>query len=115
MGMGALRAIENQGYKGKIAVANAADGFRVALDLVKSGDMLVTGLCSGSHTGEGVMQLIHQIFDQGFDAGNLPLGSYYPSQIVTGQNADEFIDPDTANPFFRYSVPAFKSIPDLRG
>ncbi|WP_112308646.1 sugar ABC transporter substrate-binding protein [Pseudogemmobacter bohemicus] len=115
MGMGALRAIENQGYKDRITVANAADGFRVALDLVKSGDMLVTGLGSGSHTGEGVVQLIYQIFDQGFDANNLPLGSYYPSQIVTKDNADEFIDPDTSNLFFRYTVPAFRTIPELRG
>ncbi len=115
MGMGALRALENQGLKGKIAVANAADGFRTALDLVKSGDMLVTGLCSGSHTGEGVMTLINQIFDKGFDANNLPLGSYYPSQIVTQKNADEFIDPDTANPFFRYAVPPFKTIGELKG
>lgn len=115
MGMGALRALENQGLKGKIAVANAADGFRTALDLVKSGDMLVTGLCSGSHTGEGVVTLINQIFDKGFDANNLPLGSYYPSQIVTQKNADEFIDPDTANPFFRYTVPPFKTISELKG
>ncbi|MBD9625024.1 sugar ABC transporter substrate-binding protein [Ensifer sp. ENS06] len=115
MGMGALRAIDNQGLKGKIAVASAADGFRTALELVKSGDMLVTGLCSGSHTGEGVMTLIHQIFDKGFDASNLPLGSYYPSQIVTKKNVDEFIDPDTSNPFFRYTVPQFKSIDDLNG
>lgn len=115
MGMGALRAIDNQGLKGKIAVASAADGFRTALELVKSGDMLVTGLCSGSHTGEGVMTLINQIFDKGFDARNLPLGSYYPSQIVTKENADEFIDPDTSNPFFRYTVPQFKSIDDLNG
>lgn len=115
MGMGALRAIDNQGLKGKIAVASAADGFRTALELVKSGDILVTGLCSGSHTGEGVMTLIHQIFDKGFDASNLPLGSYYPSQIVTEKNVDEFIDPDTSNPFFRYTVPQFKSIDDLNG
>lgn len=77
--------------------------------------MLVTGLCSGSHTGEGVLALINQIFDKGLDASNLPLGSYYPSQIVTEKNVDEFIDPDTANPFFRYTVPPFKTISELKG
>jgi len=115
MGMGALRAVENANLKDKIQIANAADSFRVALDLIKSGDMLVTGLCSGSHTGEGVVELIHQIFDKGFDANNLPLGSYYPSQIVTKDNVDQFYDPDTSNPFFNYTIPAFKSIPELRG
>jgi ribose transport system substrate-binding protein len=115
MGMGALRAVENANLKGKIQIANAADSFRVALDLIKSGDMLVTGLCSGSHTGEGVIELIHQIFDKGFDANNLPLGSYYPSQIVTKDNVDQFYDPDTSNPFFKYTIPPFKSIPELKG
>lgn len=115
MGMGALRAVENANLKGKIQIANAADSFRVALDLIKSGDMLVTGLCSGSHTGEGVIELIHQIFDKGFDANNLPLGSYYPSQIVTKDNVDQFYDPDTNNPFFKYTIPPFKSIPELKG
>jgi ribose transport system substrate-binding protein len=115
MGMGALRALENQNLKGKIKIANAADSFRVALDLIKSGDMMVTGLCSGSHTGEGVVELINQIFDKGFDANNLPLGSYYPSQIVTKDNVDQFYDPDTTNPFFKYTIPPFKSIPELKG
>jgi len=114
MGMGALRAIENQGLKDKIAVASAADGFRTVLDLVESGDFLVTGLGSGSHTGEGVMILINQIFDKGFVANNLPLGSYYPSQIVNKQNVKEFIDPDSANLFFRYTVPPFKTIDELK-
>lgn len=114
MGMGALRAIENQGLKDKIAVASAADGFRTVLDLVESGDFLVTGLGSGSHTGEGVMILINEIFDKGFDANNLPLGSYYPSQIVNKQNVKEFIDPDSANLFFRYTVPPFKTIHALK-
>lgn len=115
MGMGALRAIEAANLKGQIRIANAADSFRAALDLIKSGDLLVTGLCSGSHTGEGVIELIHQIFDEGFDANNLPLGSYYPSQIVTKDNVDQFYDPDTNNPFFKYTIPPFKSIPELKG
>lgn len=115
MGIGALTALENAGLKGKVLVACAADGFRVALDLVKSGDMLVTGLNAGSMTGQAAVELIHQIFDQGLDANNLPLGSYFPSAIVTKDTVDEVYDTDTANPFFKYTVPPFKTIADLRG
>lgn len=115
MGIGALTALENAGLKGKVQVACAADGFRVALDLVKSGDMLVTGLNAGSMTGQAAVELIHQIFDQGLDANNLPLGSYFPSAIVTKDTVDGVYDPGTANPFFKYTVPPFKTIADLRG
>ncbi|SEO22281.1 ribose transport system substrate-binding protein [Gemmobacter aquatilis] len=115
MGIGALTALENAGLKGKVLVACAADGFRVALDLVKSGDMLVTGLNAGSMTGQAAVELIHEIFDQGLDANNLPLGSYFPSAIVTKDTVDEVYDTDTANPFFKYTVPPFKTITDLRG
>lgn len=115
MGIGALNALQNANRKDDIKVAAAADGFRVALDLVKSGDMLVTGLNAGSETGEGVVELIHQIFDEGLDANNLPLGSYFPSQIVTQDTVDEVYDPDEANPFFKYEVPPFRSISELRG
>ncbi len=115
MGIGALTALENAGLKDKVLVACAADGFRVSLDLVKSGDMLVTGLNAGSMTGDGTVELIHQIFDKGLDANNLPLGSYFPSAIVTKDTVDSVYDPDTANPFFKYTLPPFKSITDLKG
>lgn len=114
MGIGALTALENAGLKDKILVACAADGFRVALDLVKSGEMLVTGLNAGSMTGETAVELIHQIFDKGLDANNLPLGSYFPSEIVTKDTVDAVYDEDTANPFFKYTLPPFKTISDLR-
>ncbi|WP_020479961.1 sugar ABC transporter substrate-binding protein [Sinorhizobium meliloti] len=115
MGIGALTAIENIGKKGQIPVACAADGFRVALDLIKSGDLLVTGANSGRATGEGVMVLINEIFRKGFDANNLPLGSYFPAEIITKENVDSLIDPDQSNPFFKYEVPPFRTIPQIRG
>ncbi|MCR6502343.1 sugar ABC transporter substrate-binding protein [Shinella sp. CPCC 101442] len=115
MGIGALTAIENIGKKGQIPVAAAADGFRVALDLVKSGDLLVTGANSGRATGEGVMVLINEIFRKGFDANDLPLGSYFPAEIITKDNVEGLIDPDQANPFFKYEVPPFRTISQIRG
>jgi len=115
MGIGALTAIENIGKKGQIPVACAADGFRVALDLIKNGDLLVTDANSGRATGEGVMILINEIFGKGFDANNLPLGSYFPAEIITKENVDTFVDPDETNPFFKYEVPPFRTIPEIRG
>lgn len=115
MGIGALTALENVGRKDQIVVACAADGFRVSLDLIKSGDLLVTGANSGRATGEGVMLLINEIFHNGMDANDLPLGSYFPAEIITRENVDSFIDPDESNPFFKYEVPPFRTITEIRG
>lgn len=115
MGIGALNALDNRDMKGEIDVAASADGFRVALDLVKSGEMMATGLFSGNHVGEGTIELIHQIFDGGFDANNMPMGSFLPPETVTPANVDDYIDPDESNLFYRYEIPAFKTIDDLRG
>lgn len=115
MGIGALTALDNIGLKGKIPVACAADGFRVSLDLIKAGEMLVTGQNSGRANGEAVMVLINKIFREGYDANNMPVGSYFPPGIITKKNVDQLIDPDTANPFFKIDVPPFKTIPEIKG
>lgn len=115
MGIGALTALDNIGLKGKIPVACAADGFRVSLDLIKSGEMLVTGQNSGRANGEAVMVLINKIFREGYDANNMPVGSYFPPGIITKENVDQLIDPDTTNPFFKIEVPPFKTIPEIKG
>ncbi|WP_417241266.1 sugar ABC transporter substrate-binding protein [Celeribacter halophilus] len=114
MGIGALTALDNIGLKGKVPVACGSDGFRVSLELIRKGDLLVTGANSGRATGEGVMKLINMIFREGYDANNLPLGSYYPGEIITKENIEQYWDPDENNPFFKYEVPPFRTIPEIR-
>lgn len=114
MGIGALTALGNAGKKEQIRVACAADGFRVGIERVRDGEMLVTGVNSGLATGEGVVRLAHQIFFEGFDASNLPMGSYYPSEIITQENWQQWWDEDESNPFFRYTVPPFRTIDEIR-
>jgi ribose transport system substrate-binding protein len=117
MGIGALTALENIGLKGQIPVACAADGFRVSLDLIRNGEMLVTGANSGRSTGEGVVELIEQIWrgDMSLeDANNLPMGSYFPGEIITKENVETFWDPDESNPFFKYELPAFRTVSEIR-
>jgi len=113
MGIGALTALDNIGKKGAIPVACAADGFRVALDMVKSGDMMVTGANSGVATGVAAVDLIHKIFGEGFDANNLPLGSYFPPQAITPENVAGFLDEDQSNPFFKFETPPFKTVAEI--
>lgn len=115
MGMGAIRAIQNNNMQDQVKVAASADGFRTALEMVKSGELMATGLFSGSHVGQGAIELIHDIYDEGFDANNLPMGSFFEPDTVTPKNVDQYIDnDDPSNPFFKYEIPPFKTIPELR-
>lgn len=114
MGIGALNALDNIDRKGDIRVACAADGFAVALGLIKSGEMMTTGPNSGTATGIGAIELIHQLLEGSLDGSNLPLASYYPSDVISIENVDSYIDPDNSNPFFKYEIPAFRSIDEIR-
>jgi ribose transport system substrate-binding protein len=114
MAMGALKAVTNYDLKKQIKVAACgADGFREALDLVKSGDIMCTGPFAGSAVGAAAVELIHLIFDEGYDAGNMPMGSYFPAFVISPDTIDEYYDPDTSNPFYKLQPVPFRSIPEI--
>jgi ribose transport system substrate-binding protein len=114
MALGALKALKNAGKQGAIRVAAPSDGFRIALDRVKNGDLLTDGTFSGEQTGAAVVEFLNQIFNQGLDANNLPMGSYFPVSTITKENVDQFIDPNKDNKFYKYSITPVKTIPQLR-
>ncbi|WP_175857702.1 substrate-binding domain-containing protein [Burkholderia anthina] len=114
MALGALRAVNGIGKQGQIQIAAAADGFRVALNQVKKGNLLVTGKNSGEENGVAAIEFVNNIFRKGLDANNLPMGSTFPAAIITRDNVDQLIDPNKSNLFFRYTVPPVRSIPQVR-
>jgi ribose transport system substrate-binding protein len=77
-----------------IYVACGADGEDWTLDEINNGTILCTGVNVPYYTGEGVVDLIHKIIDEGFDANNLPATSYTPTYCVTVDNIAEYYDPD---------------------
>jgi len=113
MGMGALKALKNINKHGEIKVASAADGAREALDLIKTGDLLVTGPNSSVQIGEETINLIHKIFAEGFDANNLPMETGTKADAISKENVDKYYDSDKSNPFFKYESIEFKSIPEV--
>ncbi|WP_136443714.1 sugar ABC transporter substrate-binding protein [Pacificoceanicola onchidii] len=114
MGIGALNALDNVGRNGTIPVACAADGFAVSLGLIADGEMMTTGPNSGTATGIGAIELIHQLVEGKLDGTNLPLASYYPSGVISIENVADYIDEDKSNPFFRFEIPAFLSVDELK-
>jgi ribose transport system substrate-binding protein len=110
MGIGALKALESINKKDDILVASASDGAREALDLIKSGDLLVTGPYNSVQLGEETINLIHKIFAKDFDANNLPFETHLEAAAITKENVDDYYDPDKSNPFFKYEPIEFKSV-----
>ncbi|QXZ17165.1 sugar ABC transporter substrate-binding protein [Pseudomonas sp. AO-1] len=111
--IGAINALENAGKKNSVMVASGAGSFRLALDLIKQGKLLVTATNSGSETGVAAIELIHQILDKGLDANNLPLASYFPVTLITPDNVDTYIKADGLPPSTD-TVPPFRSIEQIK-
>ncbi|MCR4431065.1 MAG: sugar ABC transporter substrate-binding protein [Tepidanaerobacteraceae bacterium] len=83
-----------------IVVACAADGLKAAMDAIKQGRLLVTGYNSPLVNGTTIVELIHDMFEEGRDVNNLVANAYTPAQIITPENVDQFYDPnlDVAKP-----------------
>ncbi|NUT76863.1 sugar ABC transporter substrate-binding protein [Pseudomonas sp. C1C7] len=111
--IGAINALENAGKKNSVMVASGAGSFRVALDLIKQGKLLVSATNSGSETGVAAIELIHQILNKGLDANNLPLASYFPVTLITPDNVDTYIAADSLPPSTE-TVPPFRSIEQIK-
>ena len=101
---GVLAAIEQRGLvPGQdILVCTGADGADYNLVNILAGKVLATGTNAPYYTGSGVVDLIHAIVDNGFDANNLPASSYTPTYCVNVDNINEYYDPDYA---FALSMP----------
>ncbi len=110
MGLGAQRAIDNASMTDSVKVGCCADGVVDAIEQVKDGIMLCTGCNSAYEQGEEVIEFIHDIFNGEVDPSNLPIASYFPEMAITGENVDQFYDPELA--YFKYEPMTFKSIPE---
>lgn len=111
--IGAINAVDNAGKAGQVRVAAAAGSFKVALELIRQGKLLVTASNSGSQTGVAAIELIHQILGGRLAANNLPLASYFPVELITPANVEQYIELEQA-PASVERLPAFRSIDQLK-
>lgn len=75
-------------------VCYGGNGENYILEDIKNGTVLATATNSPYYTGAGIIELIHDIVDEGFDANNLPATLYTPSDCVNVDNIDEFYNPN---------------------
>ncbi len=96
MGGGAAKVVEQRGLQDQIKIVCVSDGDGHVLRKIEEGSwpLVCTGYNSGLALGKNCVELIHKIFEEGFDANNLPLGTYLPITVIDKTNAAEFINPD---------------------
>jgi len=114
MGQGAITAIEGAGLEpGKdVYVACAADGGKEIFKLLEDGKMQVTGYNCPYLNGSSPVDLIYKIFEEDFDAANLPAATDLPTGCITKENWKDFYDEN-----MEYCKPIdfeFKSIDQLK-
>lgn len=92
-GFGAIKAMEQAGYKpGKdILLCSVGDGTKEALQLIKDGSYLGLTLASPYTWSKACTDLIYKIFNEGFDATNLPGSTYLDNVLVTKDNVDQYM------------------------
>jgi len=77
-----------------IKLVCAADGLKAAMDAIKDGRLIATGYNSPLLPGRAIIELIHDMFEEGRDVNNLVANALLPSPIITAENVDEFYDPN---------------------
>ncbi len=113
MAAGALKALTSANMKDQVKIGSVADGTREGLDLIKSGDLLCTGLNSGIEQGEWAIDFIHAIFEEGKDCSDLPLESLFTPGVISKENVDEMYDESIG--FYKTQEFQFpQSIPELK-
>lgn len=75
-----------------ILVACGADAAKYTLENIQAGKILAVGVNVPYYTGEGIIEIIHEILD-GADYNNLPASSYTPTYCVNVDNVNEYYDP----------------------
>lgn len=91
---GALAEINQQGLVAgqDLKVVCAADGTREALEYIQSGELFATATNIPYYNGEKIVELIHKMYAEGFDANNLPANEYTPTMCINAGNVDDYYD-----------------------
>ena len=72
----------------------AADGLRECMDMIKEGTVLATSSGPPNYHAS-LVDLIHDIFYNGYDANNLPANSYSSGAVIHAGNVDQFYIADS--------------------
>ncbi|MGE5496405.1 MAG: substrate-binding domain-containing protein [Burkholderiales bacterium] len=69
-----------------------SDGIAAGLQAIKDGKILCIGNNSANSVADAIMELVHMIFEEGYDASNMPGAIFTPTNAITIENVDEYWD-----------------------
>ncbi len=75
-----------------------SNGEMYCVKAIMDGTVLACGVNPPYYTSGGIIDLIHKIIEEGYDANNMPGTAYTPTAICTGDNAKDYYDPDLLFP-----------------
>lgn len=89
---GAIMALENSGLvPGEdvfLVVSN--DGSTQALEMIRDGKLVASGNSAPELMGRSAVDLLHKIFEEGYDANDLLMHTTMPAIAITSDNWEEF-------------------------
>jgi ribose transport system substrate-binding protein len=90
---GVLAAIAQHGLTaGKdILYVTGGEGEDYEMQRIKEGKIYAAASNPPLYTGAGVIDLIHKIVEEGYDANNLPATLYTPVYALTAENVDKYM------------------------
>ncbi|MDR1205436.1 MAG: sugar ABC transporter substrate-binding protein [Peptococcaceae bacterium] len=95
MGAGSVKVLEQRGLSDQIKIVTPADGDTSALKLVADGKLVSTGYNNPIAISKAVVTFIHMIFEEGFDANNMPRITPMPLRLFTKDNYTEVYEEGT--------------------
>lgn len=95
-GFGAIKAMQQAGMNvgTDVQIVSVGDGTKEALQLIKDGTYLGITLASPYTCAKACTDLANMIFNEGFDATNLPGSVQLDNILVTIDNVDEWMPTD---------------------
>ncbi len=89
MGEGAYKVVKERGLEDQITISSAADGDAVGIGLVRDGHLMTTGYNNSVIISKRCVDLFHDIFEEGYDANNMPIMTALPVICVTADNWED--------------------------
>ncbi|MDR2743552.1 MAG: sugar ABC transporter substrate-binding protein [Treponema sp.] len=98
-----------------IKIVTCADGTRESLEYIKSGELMATATNIPYYNSQGIIDIIHRIYSEGFDANNMPATSFTPTEVISIENVDKYYDPNEpfaklVNPWSPITIDEYNTI-----